>query len=80
VKRIFLAFVLALFSFAAGCSCTVEKQAVRQVENSHNIIAAKLISYVNADSKLSEKDKDDWKKLIASDKANIDALKRALGD
>lgn len=71
-----LSLVLA-FSLSA-CTCTVEKQAVTQVENSHKLISTQLLKYVEADPKLDAKAKDDWKKLVESDQRNIDALKKAM--
>lgn len=78
MKKILIGLLLFVFLFATGCSCAVEKKAVEQVENSHALIATKLLQYVEADAKLSAKDKNDWKQLVASDKQNIDALKKAL--
>lgn len=66
-----------IFSLSS-CKCSVEKQAVTQVENSHKLIAAKLLKYVEADASLDKKAKEDWVKLIESDQRNIDALKKAL--
>jgi chaperone required for assembly of F1-ATPase len=78
VKRLLVGIALVAVIFTSGCKCTVERAAVDQVENSHNLISTRLLKYVDADTKLSAKDKDDWKKLVESDKANIDALKKAL--
>lgn len=78
MKRLLLGIVLCSAVFVAGCKCTVEKTAVEQVENSHNLISVQLLKYVEADPKLDKKAKEDWTKLVASDKANIDALKKAL--
>lgn len=73
-------FILPVVLFLAltGCKCSVEKQAVTQVESSHKLIAVQLLKYVDADQKLSSKDKADWKALIASDERNVEALKKSL--
>ena len=72
---------LALFSVAilslASCSCSHLQPAVAQVDNSHKLIATKLLQYVDKDASLDAKAKDDWKKLVESDQRNIDALKKA---
>lgn len=79
MKRISIAFVSAvLFLSLSGCKCSVEKAAVSQVEASHKLIATQLLKYVAADTKLSEKAKEDWSKLVESDQRNIDALKKAM--
>ena len=77
MKRALLGLLLLAVLFVSGCKCTVEREAISQVENSHSLIATQLLKYVEADPKLSSKDKEDWKKLVTSDKANIEALKKA---
>lgn len=79
MKRVALAFVsVALIFSLTSCKCGVEKAAVTQVENSHKLIAAKLLKYVDADASLDAKAKNDWKALVESDQRNIDALKKAM--
>jgi len=79
VKKIMLAFVsvVLIFSFS-GCKCSVEKAAVTQVDGSHKLVSTQLLKYVDADTKLSDKDKSDWHKLVESDQRNMDALKKAM--
>ena len=77
MKRALIGLLLLAVLFVSGCKCTVEREAISQVENSHSLIATQLLKYVEADPKLSPKDKEDWKKLVTSDKANIEALKKA---
>jgi chaperone required for assembly of F1-ATPase len=78
VKRLLIGALLCSAVFLSGCKCAVEKTAVDQVENSHNLISVQLLKYVEADAKLDAKAKDDWKKLVESDKANIQALKHGV--
>lgn len=79
MRKLTLALVSVVFVLSlSACKCTVEKQAVTQVENSHKIIAKKLLEYVAKDASLDAKAKDDWKKLVESDQRNIDALKKAM--
>jgi hypothetical protein len=79
VKRLLLAFVSVVLLFSlTSCKCSVEKAAVSQVENSHKLIATKLLDYVGKDASLDPKAKNDWKLLIESDQRNIEALKKAL--
>jgi len=79
VKKISLWLVSVVLVFSlSSCKCSVEKTAVTQVENSHKLIAAKLLQYVDKDASLDAKAKDDWHKLVESDQRNIDALKKAM--
>lgn len=75
-KIIGLCLVLA-FGLSA-CACPSAKLAVNEVERSHEIISKQLLKYVEADTSLSKESKDDWKKLVESDKRNIYALKKAM--
>lgn len=87
MKRTQLALVSVVLIFSlSSCKSTVDKQAINQVDNSHKLIAAKLIKYVDADENIAgagasadqkQKARDDWHKLIESDQRNIDALKKA---
>lgn len=73
--------VSLLAALACGaCTCTVEKRAVAEVERSHEIVSKKLLEYVDKDPALKPAEKADWKAIVASDKRNLDALRRALGD
>lgn len=79
MKRLALALIsCALILALSGCKCSVEKQAVSQVDASHAIIATQLLKYVDADAKLDAAAKADWRKLVESDKRNIDALKKSM--
>lgn len=95
MKRTLLAFVsVALIFSLSSCTCSVEKGAVSQVDNSQKLISAKLIKYVDADDNIAGpkhpgeldadfvnrkiKARDDWHKMIDSNQRNIDALKKAL--
>lgn len=78
MKRLGLSIAGILLALSMGaCKCAVEKTAVSQFEGTHKLIAAQFMIYVNADPKLNQKAKDDWKALVESDQRNIDALKKA---
>ena len=79
MKKLALAIVLALAALQ-GCKCAAEKAAVVQVQNSHELVSKKLLEYVDKDASLNAAAKDDWKKLVESDRRNLDSLKKALGD
>jgi len=85
---------LVLALSLAGCKCSAERAAADEVDRSHAIIAAKLLKYVDADpavagpknagesdasyAERTKKARDDWHKLVESDKRNIEQLKKAL--
>jgi len=71
-----LALALALLA-AVGCQCTVTKKSVEQVENSIQISMKNHLTYVEADSKLNAKDKEDWKKFYQSQLDNVGSIKKA---
>ena len=79
MKKLALAIVLALAALQ-GCKCAAEKAAVVQVQNSHELVSKKLLEYVDKDASLNAAAKDDWKKLVESDRRNLESLKKALGD
>ena len=79
MKKVVLALVLALAALQ-GCKCSAERAAVVQVQNSHEIVSKKLLEYVDKDASLNAAAKDDWKKLVESDRRNLESLKKALGD
>ena len=77
-KLLFAAISLVLVFGLSACKCSAERQAAVEVDNSHTLIATQLLKYVDADPKLSAKDKADWHGLVDSDKRNIEKLKKAL--
>jgi hypothetical protein len=78
MKKLILAPVILLALSMGACRCTVERQAVEEVERSHGMIATQLLKYVDKDPALDQKAKGDWKGLVESDKRNIEKLKKAL--
>lgn len=88
MKKLTVALLSCVLALSlSSCKCTAEKAAVDQVENSHKLIAAKLLKYVDADENIAgagatadqkKKARDDWHKLVESDQRNIDALKKAM--
>ena len=75
-----LAMALVLGIGMMACSCPAAKRSAAEVKRSHEIISKQLLVYVEKDASLSAEDKDDWKKLVESDRRNIEALERALED
>ena len=80
MRKILLAVAAVALLSAATCQCKAEKAAVSRMEATHERVAKKLLEYVEKDPVLKPADKDDWKKLVESDKRNLDALKRSLED
>ena len=78
-KVAILAAALVGLSMSACCS-TIPRQAVDEVDRSHSLISTQLLKYVEKDAALNAAAKDDWKKLVESDKRNIEALKKAAGE
>lgn len=78
MRRIAAVFLAAVLAFCLSACCTVERRAVEEVDRSHALIATQLLKYVDKDASLSAKDKDDWRKLVESDKRNIERLKKAV--
>ena len=85
---------LVLTLSLASCKCSAERAAADEVDRSHALIATKLLKYVDSDPAVAgpknagesdadyqartAKARDDWHKLVESDKRNIDKLKQAL--
>jgi hypothetical protein len=80
MRKLFVLLSLVLALGLTSCKCSAERAAVVQVEKSHDMIAKKLLDYVDRDASLNAAAKDDWKKLVESDRRNIESLKKALGD
>lgn len=79
MKKFALAFLgMVLVLGMAACRCSVERRAVEEVDRSHALIDAQLLKYVEKDATLKQKDRDDWKSLIESNKRNLEKLKKAL--
>lgn len=79
MKKISIAFLsLTLALGLSACKCGVEKQAISEMETSHEIVSKELLKYVGKDPSLNAAAKDDWKKLVESDKRNMEKLKKAV--
>lgn len=85
---LWLVSVVFMLSLSA-CKCTAEKEVVSEFRNSHTILVAKLMKYVNADQNITGKPNDsednkakaraDWKLQVDKDLENIEKLEKALG-
>lgn len=80
MRKLAIAALAILAVSLSACACPAAKQSAVEVENTNQLIAPKFEAYVKADTKLSDKDKDDWMKLSEKNKKNIKALKDALKD
>lgn len=76
MKKVLLSVLLGT-ALLSGC-CTVEKQSIREIEKTHDLILPKYVKYVEADVVLNDASKDDQKKLVESLKALVSALKKAV--
>lgn len=68
----------ALFALACGACCSAEKNAVSNIERTHEMILPKYVAYVDGDPALSAEQKDDQKKLVDSLKRLTEALRNSL--
>jgi hypothetical protein len=80
MRKLALSVALLAALACGACKCAAERNAVVQIEATHEKVAKRLLEYVEKDASLNAAAKDDWKKLVESDRRNIEALKRALGD
>lgn len=80
MRKVATLAVALLGMFLAACTCPAARKAVDEVDRSHGLISTQLLKYVEKDASLNQAAKDDWKKLVESDKKNIEALKKALED
>ncbi len=79
VRKLSIGFLSCVLAFAlSACKCTVERQSVDEVDRSHSLISTQLLKYVEKDASLDAAAKNDWKKLVESDKRNIEKLKKAV--
>jgi len=74
MKKLFLALALVA---AVGCTCSVPKKSIEQVKASVELSRKDHLRYVEADSKATAKEKDDWKKFYESQIRNIEAIEKA---
>ena len=78
MRKLVLAAALAIALVGAvGCKCSVPLASFDQVESTQQIIEKEYLKYVEADPKLSAKDKEDRKKLLESNDRNFAAIKDA---
>ena len=76
-----LAIVLALAASAlAGCTCAAERQAVREIRDTHRLILPEYMRYVEKDAALGAAEKDRRKKLAESLDRLADRLEKSLED
>jgi chaperone required for assembly of F1-ATPase len=80
MRKVAVLVALVMGLSMTACTCTVAKKAVDEVDRSHGLISTQLLKYVDKDASLNSAAKEDWKKLVESDKRNIEALKKALED
>ena len=62
-----------------ACS-SADNSAVQGIERSHAIILPRYLDYVDKDSKLSAKEKDDQRKLVESLQDLVADLKKSMGE
>mgnify|MGYP001591858751 CR=1 FL=1 len=78
-KLLSLVLVTAALLSNVGCTCTVEKKAVEELEKSLILIEKDHRAYVEADTKLPDpKDKADKTNLWLDTHTLLESLKKAL--
>lgn len=81
MKKLALGVLSIVLIFSAiGCSCTVEKKAVSDIEATHKIVLPQYVKYVEADGNLDNDQKDDRKKLVGSLQRLVGSLKKSVED
>lgn len=81
MKRLSMLLAVAvLVLLTASCKCTAAKNAVSQIEATHDITSTMLLNYVSADTSLTDQEKARRKALVDTDRENIQKLKKALED
>lgn len=89
MRKLALSFALLAVLACGACKCAVERRAVAEVEASHEKVSKKLLEYVDKDPNIAgpnatEEQKKaaraDWKGIVDSDRRNLEALKKAVGD
>lgn len=73
-----MAVLMVLVVAIASCSCAAEKGAATLVDQKAEKLGAKYLKYVEADPKLSEKEKDDERKFVQSMKFATTSLVNSL--
>lgn len=76
-------FIIAMAVVAtviAGCACTVERGAAKNVEDTQSLILPEYLKYVESDAALTAAQRDDRKKAVESLKKLTSQLRKNLGD
>ncbi len=77
--RRFMVLVVALLAISlAACKCPAAKASVTQIEGTHDLVSIMLLDYIQKDTAIDEKEKTRRRGLLATDKENIDKLKKDL--
>lgn len=74
--RVWICLAAALF--VSGC-CAVDKEAIGNIEKTHEIILPRYREYVEKDRGLDRGQKDDQRKLVESLERLVEALKKSAG-
>jgi hypothetical protein len=77
--HVWMVLLYTALLFLSGC-CSVEKNAVKQIEATDKIVHSEYIRYIDGDVLLSDEQKDDRRKLIDSRIRLMDALKKSVGE
>jgi hypothetical protein len=72
-----IAVVLVLAFGLAGCTCAAEKQAVREIRDTHKLVLPEYLKYVEKDA-LGAPEKDRRRKLVESLERLVDRLEKSL--
>lgn len=79
VKRFLMLLVVAvLASFATSCKCPAANVSVAQIEGTHDLVETMLLDYVAKDTTINDAEKTRRRNLVATDKENIQKLKKDL--
>lgn len=79
-RRLSAVLVAALVLGLSACSCTPEKRVVSDIRATHRIILPRYLRYVEEDPELTQKQKDDHRKLVESLERLTLSLERSVED
>lgn len=78
IRKLILVLALLVALVPVSCTCAAEKGGARVVDEKAEKLGAKYLKYVEADPKLSEKEKDDERKFVQALKFATTSLVNSL--
>jgi hypothetical protein len=76
VRKAMLGLALLAALACGGCACTAERNAVSNIERTHELVLPAYLEYVGKDAALTPAQRDDRKKLVESLRRLVAELRR----